>query len=537
MISTTSSALLFLALTAASSLAAPIRIPIGARDVAAAPAVEQLVRRIAQAIPVAVEPRKDAEPDVSRRFPRRIYYEHYARNVATAASEDITARAPVPETPVVEARQIDTTAFAARNQRREIRKRTRSGEKAARAIVNVPGVKARAVGSSHPALEARQRTKYARSVKPAAPIVARAPVPAPAPVVVAAPVANVVKRAAEPVAAKPVARDVAAAPAVVVVREVTPPAVVARDNAIRHEVYHRRALEDAAKARRAEVASRPSLFSRVAQIARDNLYHFGDVVSNNHYHSTTDTAVHNGDSNTIVEITPIDDSTTVYDMPTVYDIEADGSSSDPSSSASPSAPLTGGKGASANPLGSGSGSFIPGGTASGTPTSSTDSSTVTSTPITPVTGGTATVTVTVTTTTTATTAPTGAPGDAASSSVPSGTPVVTGTPVVSGTPVISGAPIVSASGSVSADPAQATSTGTTGFGMTGLRTGKGTKKNSGASPATPSASAAPVARRDSTHNWMKMNRRATPVPVVKRNTPVQRRAERRSGVWARDLSS
>jgi len=533
MISTTSSALLFLALTAASSLAAPIRLPIGARDVAAAPAVEQLVRRIPQAIPVAVEPRKDAEPEVVRRFPRRIYYEHYARNVVAAASEDITARAPAPETPVVEGREIDAAAFAARNQRRELRKRTRSGEKAARAIVSVPGVKARSVGSSHPALEARQRTKYARSLKPAAPIVARAPVPAPAPVVVARDdtIRHEVyhRRALEDAAV--VARDNAIRhevyhrraleEATVVAREVTPPAVVARDNAIRHEVYHRRALEDAAKVRRAEVASRPSLFSRVAQLARDNLYHFGDVVSTTHYHSNTDTAVHNGDSNTIVEITPIDESTTVYDMPIVYDIEADGSSSNPSSS-SPSAPVTGEKGASASPFGSGSGSFIPGGTASGTATSSTDSSVVSSTPITPVTGGTATVTVTVTTTTTATASPTDAAGSAA---VPSGTPVVSGSPVVSAS--------VSASASL-ADP-----TAIPGVGMNGMRTGKGSKKNFGpaADAATPSQSAAPVARRDATHNWMKMMRRETVVPVAKRNTPVQRRAERRSGVWARDLSS
>lgn len=532
MISTTSSALLFLALTAASSLAAPIRIPIGARDVAAAPAVEQLVRRIPQAIaPVTVEPRSEEKDKVVRRFPRRIYYEHYARNVAAGsnvASEDITRRAPVPETPVVEVEardpEVDAPALASRNQRRELRKRSLSGEKAARALVSAPGVKPRSLGSRHPAFEARERTKYRRAV-PAEPLAARAPV--------AAPVVEkhaIEPRVAEPVAAKPIARDVQpeAQPVArdvpnVVVREVTPPAVVARDNAIRALT-----LEESAKVRRAEAASRPSLFARVAKVARD--IYFGDV----HVHSTTET-VHNGDkingdSTTIVQVTPIDGSTTIYDestnydMPTTYDVSGsstDDASSDPSSGKS-STGAKGSEGAKSSesstdstPGGSGSGSFIPGGTASGTPTMSgatatvTDASAVTGTP---TLGGPATVTVTVTTTeTVAVATPTGtASGSVASSSTPSGTAVISG-----------GSSVVSATASASADPATATTTAT-GMSTGGMKSGTKNKNLGGATP-TPL-----VARRDSSHAWMKL---------MRRETPVARRAERRSGVWSRDLSS
>lgn len=188
MITTTSSALLLVtvAFSAASSFAAPIRIPVGARDVAP-PEVEQLSRRIPQVVsadnlPGVARSEDKLSEAVGRRFPRRVYYEYYARNAAPADPQPRhheVERAPEPPSSEPEARspaEMDADALEARNKRRESRKRTNSGGKAARALVNAPGVKVRSPGSKYP-IDARaakiESHHVPRAAEPVAKPVAR----------------------------------------------------------------------------------------------------------------------------------------------------------------------------------------------------------------------------------------------------------------------------------------------------------------------------------------------------------------------------
>lgn len=107
MISTAFILVATIALNAVSSFAAPIRVT--RRGVVANPEVESIGRRSPQPIAAdtVVVPRAEPvvpAPALGRRFPRRVYYEHYAREEASKAADVVARDAGSPSPEVVQAR-------------------------------------------------------------------------------------------------------------------------------------------------------------------------------------------------------------------------------------------------------------------------------------------------------------------------------------------------------------------------------------------------------------------------------------------------
>lgn len=520
MITTSSILLAIVALSATSSFAAPIRLPVGVRDVAPAPEAAPLGRRFPQAIAAdmpGLKARSIDNPVSSHRFPRRVYYEYYARNAAASpdphARHDKVERAP--ETPSEpEARSlpaVDTEALTARNKRRETRKRTNPGDKAARSLLNTPGVKVRSVGSKHPAVEARavkkrgvetrKRTnagdKAARSLLTAPGVKVRSP-GSTSPAVEAR--AGKKYDRAEPV--KLEARTSQPQPR-------TPEPVVARDT----KPQPRSA---------APVAQPVARGAKPEEVARDTTYVFGNVITNKHITQYDDVHIHKEGTSIVVEVTPADGTggTSASGPDTgkantgnagtgnagTSSVLVPGGSSDvktpsgtPTASATSAASgIVSGTGAPSSALDATgttpTASGIASGTASGAPSSAMGTPDGTGTGVTG-----ATVTVTVTATPTATVPETNPGSSSVSAAGPSVSPI-------------------------SSDPAS--STGTTKLKpskVKGLSQGATTPLSSGIGDPTV-ATGTPVTpvKREPGHPWMRMMKRDT--------TPVTRR---RSIIWGR----
>lgn len=144
-------------LSAVSSFGAPIQLR--SRDVASEEPAS-IGRRVPQAIAADAPglkartptPRSEGSRDeaVIRRFPRRVYYEHYAARSPSEEEVNPQARHYEQEDVKRSASSEAADALEARNKRRAARNNASRGERFARTL-QAPGVKVRSPGSASPA--------------------------------------------------------------------------------------------------------------------------------------------------------------------------------------------------------------------------------------------------------------------------------------------------------------------------------------------------------------------------------------------------